>query len=89
MILAGICIAVGFGLLALTAILENTERGQRITARLLVRFLGEPEPAPPPVYVCCLRARHGRSEAGYWLHRVRDHGEGAACRLKSPSIPTA
>ena len=71
--------AVVVGLLAaLTVLGENTERGRRMTARLLVHFLGEPEPEPPPVYVCCLRARAGKSEAGYWFHRVRDHGEGAA-----------
>ena len=66
------------GLWAFAYVMENTARGRRIGARLLARFLGEPEPTPPPVYVCCLRARHGRSEAGYWLHRVREHGEGAA-----------
>ena len=78
MILVGICTLIGFGLLALTWWGENTERGRRITARLTARFLGEPKPAPPPVYICCIRARSGRTEAGYYLHRVRDHGEGAA-----------
>jgi hypothetical protein len=71
-------IVVGFfALLGTIAYLgENTEQGRRITARLLTHFIGEP--APQGVYRCCLSARAGSSEAGYYLHRVREHGEGAA-----------
>lgn len=70
-------VAVG-GLIVLAAISENTERGQRITARLLARLLGEPEAEPIPTYRCCIAASAGRTDAGYYLHRVRDHGEGQA-----------
>lgn len=68
--------AIGF-LIALTAVMENTERGQRIIARLLAHFLGEPEVVKPSIYRCCIEARSGRTEAGYYLHRVREHGDGA------------
>ena len=76
MILFLVLSVVGFAVLGLAALLENTERGRRLSYSLLVRILGEPE--PPPVYSCCVAARAGRSEAGYWYHRVRDHGDGAA-----------
>lgn len=36
------------------------------------------DPEPTGTFVCCLRARGMGSEAGYWLHRVRVHGEGSA-----------
>lgn len=73
-----VLVGVGYAFLAFAAIMEHTERGRRITRRLLISFLGEPEP-PQPIYrQCCVAARAGRSEAGYWHHRVQDHGEGAA-----------
>ena len=69
---------VGFAFLGFAALMENTERGRRITRRLLVRFLGEPDPPEPAYRQCCVAAAASRSVAGYWHHRVQDHGEGAA-----------
>ena len=45
--------------------------------RLLSRF-HKVEPEPVGIFRCCVAARAGRTDAGYYLHRVRDHGEGAA-----------
>ena len=78
MIFVGFFVFVGFAVIGFAAVMENTGAGQRLTARLLAHVLGEPEAEPPAAYQCCVRARAGRNEAGYWLHRVRDHGEGAA-----------
>lgn len=72
---------VGFAFLGFAALMENTERGRRITRRLLIQLLGEtdePESSTSAYRQCCIAARAGRSEAGYWHHRVQDHGEGHA-----------
>jgi hypothetical protein len=63
------------GLLALTLIFEETERGRRFTSKAIVRVMGDRRRYPR--VDCCAIVRANRSEADYWLHRVRQHGEGA------------
>lgn len=65
-------------LLVLAYLSEETARGRRITARILVAVLGERRKTPRAEGRCCIVARAGKSDAGYYLHRVREHGEGTA-----------
>lgn len=59
-------------------LLRETARGRAFSTWILVRTLGDRRRAPRYEGNCCVAARAGRSEAGYYLHRVREHGEGAA-----------
>lgn len=44
----------------------------------LIEKLRRRRPEPAPIEDCCLRAKAERPPSGYYLHRVRVHGEGSA-----------
>jgi hypothetical protein len=76
---AGVILALFLSaLIAGDHLLRETVRGRALVAWILVRTLGDRRHAPRYEGNCCVAARAGRSDAGYYLHRVREHGEGAA-----------